>query len=306
MLQQTRVEAVRGYYARFLEALPTIADLAAVDEERLMKLWEGLGYYTRARNLKRAAEVIVADHGGVFPQTHAEILALPGVGPYTAGAIASICFGLPYPSVDGNVLRVYARLTAMEDCVDLPAVRRRITDELAAVIPHDEPGAFNQAVMELGATVCLPNGAPLCSDCPLADLCRARAMEMQRQYPVRLKKKARRVEEMTVFLLTCDGELAVERRADKGLLGGLWALPNVSGRLDEAAAIAQAVEWGVEPIELVKASRKTHIFTHVEWHMIGYYVNCRATDSRFTWVSEADRVERVALPTAFRQFVIDS
>ncbi|MCL2564103.1 MAG: A/G-specific adenine glycosylase, partial [Oscillospiraceae bacterium] len=303
MLQQTRVEAVKGYYARFLEALPTIADLAVADDDRLLKLWEGLGYYNRAKNLKRAAGVIMDKHGGVFPSTHAEILALPGIGPYTAGAIASICFGLPYPAVDGNVLRVHARLTATDDCVDLPAVKQRITDELAAILPGTDPATFNQAIMELGAMVCLPNGAPRCEVCPVAELCQSRAAGTQMQYPVRLKKKARRMEEMTVFILTADDALAVQKREPDGLLGGLWALPNVPGELDEAAALELVKDWGAEPAELVKRSRKKHIFTHVEWHMTGYYVKCRNRSPLFTWVCEDERAERVALPTAFRQFL---
>jgi len=304
MLQQTRVEAVRGYYTRFLAALPTIQDLAQVDEDRLLKLWEGLGYYNRAKNLKRAAQVITSDYGGVFPRTHREILALPGIGPYTAGAIGSICFGLPYPAVDGNVLRVYARLTATADCVDLPVVRTQITDDLTPLYHDTEPGALNQAIMELGATVCLPNGAPLCESCPLAPLCRAQAAGTQLSYPVRAKKKARRMEEKTVFILTSVESLAVEKRDDTGLLGGLWALPNVSGQLDEDAALALAASWGVEPLELTRSSRKKHIFTHVEWHMVGYYIQCRTQSPRFVWADEDTRSDRVALPTAFRQFLI--
>ena len=303
MLQQTRVEAVKGYYARFLEALPTIRDLAEVDDDKLMKLWEGLGYYNRARNLQRAARVILADHGGVFPRTHAEILALPGIGPYTAGAIASICFGLPYPAVDGNVLRVYARLTALADCVDLPVVKQRVTEELAEIIPLDDPATFNQAVMEIGATVCLPNGAPRCGICPFGDLCRSRAAGTQLQYPVRQQKRARRMEEKTVFILTAHDALAVEKRESDGLLAGLWALPNVPGILDEAEALDLAKRWGVEPVELLKSSRKRHIFTHVEWHMMGYYIRCRIRSAEFTWVSDRERLEQVALPTAFRQFL---
>lgn len=305
MLQQTRVEAVRGYYTRFLETLPTISDLARVDDDRLMKLWEGLGYYNRARNLKRTAVIVMEQYHGKFPETHAEILALPGIGPYTAGAIASICFGLPYPAVDGNVLRVWSRLMASTDCVDLPAVRGRVTAELETLLHHTDPRDFNQAMMELGATVCLPNGAPLCHDCPLAHLCRAKAAETQLQYPVRLKKRPRREETMTVFILTTEDALAVEKRPDEGLLAGLWALPSAPGTLDEAAALKQATAWGADPVELTRASQKKHIFTHVEWQMTGYYIQCRTQSPAFTWATPADRAQQVALPTAFRQFLND-
>ena len=305
MLQQTRVEAVRGYYLRFLEALPTIQDLAQAEDDRLMKLWEGLGYYNRARNLQRAALAILRDHEGVFPKTYEEILALPGIGPYTAGAIASICFGLPTPAVDGNVLRVYARLTATSDSVDLPAVKQQVTEEFRAIMPGTDPATFNQALMELGALVCLPNGAPHCEACPLASLCLARASDTQLQYPVRLKKKARRREEKTVFILTTSEALAIEKREPDGLLGGLWALPSAPGTLDETEALNLAKQWGISPIELTKSSRKKHIFTHVEWHMTGYYLTCRTESDRFTWVSDLERRNQVALPTAFRQFLLD-
>ena len=304
MLQQTRVEAVKSYYARFLATLPTIEDLARVDDDRLLKLWEGLGYYNRAKNLKRAAGVIVSEYGGKFPETHETILALPGIGPYTAGAIASICFGLPYSAVDGNVLRVYARLTATADCVDLPAVKQAVTDALSALLPGTDPAMFNQALMELGAMVCLPNGAPRCDVCPLAHLCRAKAAGTQLQYPVRLPKRARRAEEMTVFILTTsDGALAVEKRGPEGLLGGLWALPNAPGILGETEALVLAKSWGVEPLELTQSSRKKHIFTHIQWDMMGYYIQCRVRSSQFVWVSARERAEAVALPTAFRQFL---
>lgn len=189
MLQQTRVEAVKAYYARFLQVLPTIADLAEADDGLLQKLWEGLGYYTRVRNLKKAAQQIMTEYGGQFPNSHAEILRLAGIGPYTAGAIGSICFELPTPAVDGNVLRVITRLSACADPIDLPATRRTITDALAAVYPEGACGDFTQSLMELGATVCGPNGAPACLLCPVSDLCRARRAGQQTHYPVKGAKR---------------------------------------------------------------------------------------------------------------------
>ena len=305
MLQQTRVEAVRGYYTRFLEALPTIRDLAQVSDDRLLKLWEGLGYYNRAKNLKRAALVITHEYDGVFPRTHGEILALPGIGPYTAGAIASICFSLPYPAVDGNVLRVYSRVFALAESIDLPLVKKQVTEALAPLYLESDPAMLNQALMELGALVCLPNGAPLCEGCPLSGICCAYAMGTMRSYPVRTPKKARRVEEKTVFILTSGDKLAVHKRDDAGLLGGLWALPNVPGRLDEQEALEQAQDFGVSPVELTYAKEKKHIFTHVEWQMRGYYIVCREESPQFTWVDGLERADRVALPTAFRQFLED-
>lgn len=305
MLQQTRVEAAKGYYTRFLDILPTIESLAAVSEDKLLKLWEGLGYYNRAKNLKRAAIVIMDEHEGVFPQTHDEILTLPGIGPYTAGAIASICFALPYPAVDGNVLRVYSRLTELSESIDSATVKKQVTDALAPLYLESDPAELNQAFMELGALICLPNGAPLCDLCPLSHLCRARAAGTMLSYPVRTPKKARRIERKTVFILSCGDKLAVHKREDTGLLGGLWALPNVPGDLNEHEALQQATDWGVSPTELIYAKQKKHIFTHVEWHMFGYYVNCRTESPQFTWVNETERSDRVALPTAFRQFLAE-
>ena len=304
MLQQTRVEAVRGYYSRFLAALPTIAHLAQVEEDRLLKLWEGLGYYSRAKNLKRAAQVIQSQYGGQFPRTYGEILSLPGIGPYTAAAIASICFSLPCPAIDGNVLRVYARVLTMEDCVDLPAVKQAVTEALSPLYQDVIPGDLNQALMELGALICLPNGAPQCNACPLASLCLGKAAGRARAYPVKAKKKPRRVEEKTVFILTVEEDsLAVEKREENGLLAGLWALPNVTGSLTEEEALALATGWGVHPIELIKSREKKHIFTHVEWHMRGFYLKCRTKSPAFTWATSQERSNRIALPTAFRQFL---
>jgi len=305
MLQQTRVEAAKGYYTRFLEALPSIDALAEVSDDKLLKLWEGLGYYNRAKNLKRAARVIMGEYGGAFPETHDEILRLPGIGSYTAGAIASICFSLPYPAVDGNVLRVYSRLTKLAESIDLSSVKKQVTEALAPLYLESDPAMLNQALMELGALVCLPNGVPLCTACPLSHLCRAYAVGTMLSYPVRTPKKARRIEAKTVFIFTCGDKLAVEKREEAGLLGGLWALPNVSGELNERDALKQASLWGVNPTELIYAKQKKHIFTHVEWHMRGYYIECRAESPQFTWVNEMERAERVALPTAFRQFLME-
>jgi len=215
MLQQTRVAAVIPYFARFMAALPTVEALAAVDEPTLLSLWQGLGYYNRARNLRLAAKKIVGFHGGQFPHTYEEIRMLPGVGDYTAGAIASIAFGLPTPAVDGNVLRVVARLTDCHDNILAPATRRRVTEELAAVIPHDHPGDFNQALMELGATVCLPNTAPMCEACPCRGFCQGFAHGTAASLPVREKKEGRRKEEKTVFILRSGEYEAVRYRGEE-------------------------------------------------------------------------------------------
>ena len=303
MLQQTRVEAVKGYYARFLEALPTVEALANVPEEQCRKLWEGLGYYTRVRNLQKAAREIMEKYGGVFPRDYEKIRALPGVGDYTAGAIGSICFDFPTPAVDGNVVRVLSRLTREERVFNDPGLRREYTKKLEAVYPRNACGDFTQALMELGATVCLPNGAPHCHNCPLQTICRASRDGVQEQYPVRNAKKARRVEQYTVFLLRCGEKFAILKRPSKGLLADLWQFPNVRGHLTAQEALRQAETWGAKPLAPEKILEETHIFTHVEWRMLGVYITCSSMPDGFTWAGEEDLEKIYALPTAFRRFL---
>lgn len=302
MLQQTRVEAVRGYYTRFLEALPTVSHLARAEDDRLRKLWEGLGYYTRVRNLKKAAQCILDRYGGRFPNTYEEVLSLPGVGPYTAGAICSIAFELPTPAVDGNVLRVLSRLLEDWAPVDLPETKRQAEAYLKEVYPTDACGDFTQALMELGATVCLPGGEPQCGRCPMAGLCRAEASGSWRELPQRLPKRPRRQEDRTVFLLSCDGRFALERREEQGLLAGLWQFPNVPGALEEATAMDLAAAWGLAPKELLRRLERSHIFTHIRWDMRCYLLTCAQPVSRFTWLTPEEIRQQAALPTAFRQF----
>lgn len=298
MLQQTRVAAVLGYYQRFMEALPTVADLAAVPEDELMKLWQGLGYYSRARNLQKAARQIMEEHGGVFPSEYKDIRALSGVGDYTAGAISSIAFGLPAPAVDGNVLRVVARITGDDGDITTPVMKKRVTAMLEEVIPVDAPGEYNQGLMELGATVCLPNGAPLCGQCPARAFCRAYLEHRTEELPVKAAKKARRVEERLVYLIFHENWVALRRREKKGLLAGLWEYPN---ELADSTALEQ---WGIVERERHPAGIGKHIFTHIEWHMRAVAVEAEYSDLPEGWVW-ADRQEllyRYAVPNAFRAF----
>ena len=301
MLQQTRVEAVKGYYARFLAALPDIPSLAGADPETLNKLWEGLGYYSRVRSLHAAARIIMERFGGVFPREYAEVRALPGVGDYTAGAICSICFCAPTPAVDGNVLRVVARLTGDGRCVDEEKTRREIREALRAVYPAGRCGDFTQALMELGATVCLPNGAPDCAVCPMAEVCQS-AGGGWKHLPVRRAKKARRREELTVFVLRCGDRCAVRKRPAGGLLAGLWEFPNLPGHLDAPAAVHTAEAWGASPREVEREMRRTHVFTHVEWDMRCFCIRCGDAPAGFVWATEEELRGRYALPTAFRMF----
>lgn len=271
MLQQTRVEAVKPYYKRFLEVCPNIEALANIPEEQLYKLWEGLGYYSRARNLQKAAKTILSDYGGVFPSDCKTLQKLPGIGDYTAGAIASIAFGERVPAVDGNVLRVVARLVASEDDIALPDTKKGFREALLPLIPT-EAGDFNQSLIELGAMVCLPNGEPKCDSCPLASLCRAHTDGKTATLPVRSKKPPRRIEDRTVLLIEDGGRTALSKRPDKGLLAGLYELPNTKGHLNEAELLAFIRSLGFEPLRWDRLEDAKHIFTHVEWHMIAYAV----------------------------------
>lgn len=302
MLQQTRVAAVLPYYRRWMDELPTVEALAAVSEERLMKLWQGLGYYSRARNLQKAARMIVEELGGVFPETYEGLLRLPGVGDYTAGAVASIAFGQPVPAVDGNALRVAARVADIREDIMDPKVRRRFRALLEEAVPRDNPGQFNQAVMDLGATVCLPNGPPECARCPLAELCEANRLGIQGELPVRRGKAPRRVEELTVYLLLRDGTAALRQRPREGLLAGLWEFPHVSGTLEESEAGAPLADWGLTVVEWEKKIRAKHIFTHVEWHMTGYLLTVRGECPAFTW-ADREALEGLAVPSAFARYL---
>ena len=288
MLQQTRVAAVLGYYSRFLEECPDVKSLAELPEERLMKLWQGLGYYNRARNLQAAARQIMEEHGGVFPSDYDRVRALKGVGDYTAGAICSIAFGLPVPAVDGNVLRVVARITGDEGDITAQSTKKRVAELLQPIIPLHAPGVFTQAMMELGATVCLPNGAPLCDRCPAREFCTARLENRVDELPVKAKKKARRIEERTVWLLFYEDRVALRQRPPEGLLAGLWEYPD---RLPE----------GVTVHSRAFGCTAKHIFTHIEWHMTVMTAEAEGDTLPEGWVW-ADRHEiknRYAIPNAF-------
>ena len=300
MLQQTRVGAVLPYFERFMEALPNVAALAAVPEAQLLKLWEGLGYYSRARNLQRAARLAVERYGGVLPRTAAELTALPGIGAYTAAAIASINFGEPVAAVDGNLLRVTARLCGSFADVTDTRVRRTFTEKLNAAIDRERPGAFNQAMMDLGAMVCLPNGAPLCGRCPLRALCAAYRDGTAERLPVRTPKPPRRAEEKTVFLLTRGGKVAVRQRPDTGLLAGLIEFPNVPGSLDEAAAALALAQAGLHTQRVVLLGTAKHVFTHVEWQMRLCRADVTGDDPSLRWVDHAE-LNALAIPSAFRK-----
>jgi A/G-specific adenine glycosylase len=301
MLQQTRVEAVKGYYARFVAELPAIADLANCDDERLHKLWEGLGYYSRVRNLKKAAQVIMDTHGGIFPGEYDKILALPGIGDYTAGAIASIAFDQKRAAVDGNVLRVYARLMNDPTPIDTPEMKAKVRRELEEIYPN-RAGDFTQALMELGATLCGPNWAPKCEECPCCAFCKARAAGTAQTLPVKSPRRQKRQEDRTVFILECDGCYALTKRPNKGLLASLWQFPDAPAALELPAAIELAESWGLQIKDVRRQLEKKHIFTHIIWNMRGFYMEVKTKCDQFQWFSAEEIEENAALPTAYRQF----
>ena len=286
MLQQTRIEAARGYFERFTAALPTVEALAAAHEETVLKLWEGLGYYSRARNLHKCAKTVVSRYGGEFPRTAGELKKLPGIGDYTAGAIASIAWGERESAVDGNVCRVLSRLERCSESVG-ESLKARYRAELRPLIPAGEAGEVTAGLMELGETVCLP-GSPRCDVCPLAALCLAHAAGEERLYPVMPPKKPRRIEERRVLLMVCGDAAAFRKRPDKGLLAGLWELPNDT--LPDPPA-------GGEPCGEAK-----HVFTHVEWHMRGYILRCDRREAGCVWLTREQR-RALAVPGAVKYYV---
>ena len=344
MMQQTRVEAVKSYYTRFIKALPDVTALAQCEEDVYLKLWEGLGYYSRVRNLHAAAVQIMQEYDGRIPDDYGTLLKLKGIGSYTAGAIASLAYEKPEPAVDGNVLRVLARVSAddtdildpgfkketerllrelLKECCSSPkdtepedagkeSARRDGSEK--AEIPSISPRIFNQALMELGALVCVPNGAPNCEICPWRDLCLARKMQLTDKLPVRAKKKERRKEEKTILLIRDGDKIALHKRPSKGLLAGLYEFPNKQGHLSESQVISLVRDMGYSPLRIKRLADSVHIFSHVEWHMIGYSVlveeeafatkeqKQRAAMEELVFADAGEQKEHYALPSAFAAY----
>lgn len=307
MLQQTRVEAVKGYYERFLEVLPDIRALSQVEDDVLMKLWQGLGYYNRARNLKKAAQTIEEEYQGKFPESYEEIKKLSGIGEYTAGAIASIAYGIRVPAVDGNVYRIYTRLMEIGDDISKPKVQKEIREKVAELVPEEAAGDFNQALMDLGAEICLPNGEPLCEICPVRKFCQAREHDSIFQYPYKAPKKERRMEEKTVFIFQYDGKYLLQKRAEKGLLAGLWEFPTEEGNLTVEEVLKKLEpDFGkVEEVELLGKAK--HIFSHIEWRMIGYMVHLKELDLKmqenFILATKKELREKYSIPNAYAAYL---
>ncbi len=302
MLQQTRVEAAIPYYHRFLEALPTVEALAQAPMEQLMKLWEGLGYYSRVKNMQKAAMAVVEQYGGQFPSDVKLLEKLPGIGDYTAGAINSIAFGLPTPAVDGNVLRVAARLLNDDADIMLPQTKRRVKENLALVYPEAEDTSdLTQGLMELGALICVP-GVPKCEICPLAELCMARKAGREQLLPVREVKKEKKTVNRTVFLLVCGDKVALVKRPEKGVLAGMWEFPAVDGHITKNEAKEHLASWGINE-KGEKFVKSRHVFTHLIWDMQSYLVNAESEEKKFSWFSFEELFQSIALPSAMQPFL---
>jgi len=309
MLQQTRVEAVKGYFDRFITDLPEIRALAECEEEKLLKLWEGLGYYNRVRNLQRAAQVIMSDYNGELPADYDKLLTLPGIGSYTAGAISSIAFQIPVPAVDGNVLRVTKRIAGSFDDITKEAIKKELWQDLNRIMPKDQPGDFNQSLMELGATVCLPNGKPLCEKCPVMHLCQAFHQDSVMRIPVKAEKKARRIEDKTILVVEYQDKYAIRKRARKGLLAGLWELPSIEGKLTKQQIDGALRELGLTTHSVEFLGDAKHIFTHLEWHMTGYHVVLEENSLQFIseengylWANQGEINQIYTIPSAFSAY----
>lgn len=305
MLQQTRVDTVIPYFNRFMVAVPTVQALAFIDEDELLKLWQGLGYYSRALNLKKGAQMVAEKFGGMMPDNKKDLQALPGIGPYSSGAIASIAFGERVSCIDGNVLRVIARVTANKGDISTPTVKKEIEAWVDEVLPTEHIGDFNQALMELGATVCLPNGEPLCNDCPMQSLCKAYHKGLIAEIPVIAAKKARKIEEKTVLLICLNERFAIRKRDSGGLLPNLWEFPHVVGHLTALECEKTLEGWGITANKITDTAPSKHIFTHLEWKMNGYFVFAESVENAddWIWATKEEIKHKYSIPTAFKGFV---
>lgn len=304
MLQQTRIEAVIGYYHRFMQAFPDVSALAAAPIEQVLKLWEGLGYYSRARNLHKAAQQVVSLGG--FPSTYEEIVKLPGIGEYTAGAIAAIAFGQPVTAIDGNVMRVVSRICALEEDIMLPASKKTVKEILEAVYPKERASDFVQGLMELGELICIP-GSPRCEQCPIRVHCLALAENRQTELPLRVPKTKKKTEERIVLIVEQEGRVLLTKRPEKGVLGGLWEYPNVLAAGPEEVRAAALAAYGVSLEPMAYVGEAVHVFTHIKWNMKVYRgkvedgSDLAALRRPFIWADRKQLEEEIMLPVAFRK-----
>lgn len=307
MLQQTRVEAVKPFFERFLEALPTVESLSLVEEDKLLKLWEGLGYYNRARNLQKAAKQIMEEFEGVVPNNKKDLLTLSGIGSYTAGAISSIAYGQKEPAIDGNVLRVIARVEADYSDILSPKVKKELEEHMITIMPEDRAKDFNQALMELGATICIPNGTPKCNQCPWGEFCKGHLKNLTGELPKKTKKKPRVIEDKTILVIQDENKAAIQKRPNKGLLASMYEFPTLEGHQTQKQVLAYMEQLGFTSIRIKPLEKSKHIFTHKEWHMIGYAIRVdelallksKDRDDGILLVDTQETEDKYPIPTAF-------
>lgn len=295
MLQQTRMDTVLPYYDRFLQAFPTIQDLAKASEDEVLKLWEGLGYYRRARNLHRSAQLIVDNHDGQVPSDPDILKTLPGIGDYVAGAVASTAYQVKTPALDGNVARIISRLECLSEDLTTAKAKRQLQNWLLDRLPDERVGDFNQSMMELGALICLPNGKPLCEKCPINDECCALLTADPLDFPTKKAKKPVPIIPRTVLVITCGDEVLVEQFGE-GLLEGLSSFTMLDSHLDQAEILKIYPEALITPLP---SSR--HIFSHLIWQMIGYQVEL-SQPSDGNWVTRS-QLSQLTFPTALSVYL---
>ena len=295
MLQQTRVEAVKEYYLRFLEALPSVEDLAFCKEDRLLKLWEGLGYYSRVRNMQKTAKRIV--ELGEFPSAWKDLCFLPGIGEYTAGAISSIAFKKRVAAVDGNVMRVLSRYAENPTDISSPAYKRYLKERLEEIYPEEGElcSDFTQALMELGAMICTPQ-VYRCEECPLKQGCKSYSNGTQKLYPVIPQKREKKKEKLFVFFMELEGKICVHKR-EKGVLKGMYEFP--SCKWQEGGIEEVLKGWGIEEFQLLGKKKYSHVFTHIEWDMECYHLKIK--NAPFPTYTREEIEKNLSLPTAFKQ-----
>jgi len=305
MLQQTKIEAVKKYYNRFIQEIPDVKNLSKIEEERLLKLWEGLGYYTRARNLQKAAKIITNELNGKFPTKYEELIKLPGIGEYTASAITSISFQEQVATVDGNVLRVMMRILNSKENVLEEAVRKKVTKALTETLKKynvKHPGDFNEGMMELGETICIPNTKPICNECPIKNFCKAYKENTQETLPIRIKKNRKKEENLTVFLIIYQNKVAVSYREEKGLLHHMYEFPNINKKLTKQETEAYLKSLHITG-KITKGPSHTHIFTHKKWKMQSYIIELTKEIKTYKFYTIKEIEENLALPTAFVPFL---
>ena len=309
MLQQTRVEAVKPYFERFMNALPDIKSLAMAREDELLKLWEGLGYYNRVRNMQKAARQIMQEYGGRMPEDWEELQKLSGIGSYTAGAVSSIAYHKCAPAVDGNVLRVLARLREDDGDILSQKVKKRVEKDLLSIMPKDRPGDFNQALMELGAVVCIPNGSPHCGECPWENLCQAHRAHTEEEYPKKAAKKPRKIEKKTILVIQDANGTAIRKRPARGLLAGMYEFPAMEGHAAMEEVAEYVKQLGVRPIRIQPLGESRHIFSHKEWDMIGYAVRVdelepMKKEKGLIFADPMETKEKYPIPSAYSAYMI--